>query len=234
MADQKQKPNRKPRSKWDEGTFTRLQTSFPTPPVHSSYRPPKGNGNGNGNGSKRPPGRPAKYDPDWHPRMAYDFCSKCGYTNKQLADLFGITTFGVEFWLREHEEFNRAIRNGRWDFDSGRVQKSLATRACGYDITERTFEWRTNEETGLREKVVTREVTKHIPPDPTSIIFWLCNRQKDHWRREVSHEHSGRIEAHDPALQAALKEMLKKAEPQTVNALKETLETIACANTQPL
>lgn len=233
----------KKRTLWSgvSGDPSNQNSSFPTPP---NLRPPRlkrfpdphthTTSSANGNGTKRPVGRPPRYDPQWHPRVAYDFCSHSGFSNEQLADLFGFGVHVISYWLREHTEFHNAVKNGRWDFDSGKVQKSLAARACGYDITERTYEYRMNEETGIREKVLTREVTKHVPPDPTSIIFWLCNRQKDHWRREVKHEHSGRIETRDGALAVMLRELLKKSQPQVINSLKESLETIACANSDPL
>lgn len=212
-------------------------TSFPTPP---DARPPKlrkfpsPSDHTNGNGNKRPVGRPPRYDPQWHPRVAYDFCSHSGFTDEQLASLFGFSVGVIDYWKREHAEFQKAVRDGRWAFDSNRVQKSLAARACGYDLTEKTYEYRINYETGEREKVLVKEVTKHVPPDPTSIIFWLCNRQKEHWRREVKHEHSGRVETRNGALTAMLKELLKKSAPQAINSLRESLETIACANSEPL
>lgn len=216
------------RTNWQNGagsSHTKSSTSFPK------------NSNGNGNG-KIPPlpkiGRPTTYNRNWHPKYAYIFCSRSGYSNEQLAEIFDKPLKTIELWMRKYPEFQGAIRDGRWDFDSGRIQKSLATRACGYDIVERTYEYRTNEDTGEREKVVTREVTKHIPPDATSMIFWLCNRQKAYWRREVRHEHTGKVETQDSNLVVALKEMLKKAEPNVVTTLKETLENIVCANSEPL
>jgi hypothetical protein len=34
------------------------------------------------------------------------------------------------------------------------------------------------------ELVVTKEVHKFIPPDESSIEFWLSNRQPDEWKRK--------------------------------------------------
>lgn len=182
-------------------------------------------------------GRPPIYDPETFPEIAYEYCSKLGFTNKQLAALFMVTENCIESWLREHQQFFRRVRDGRWDFDSGAVTKALVTRACGYDLVERFFEWKTNEETGERERVLVRETNKHIPPDPTSIIFWLTNRQKEYWRREVRHEHTGKdgqpIQSEDPATHALLRELLKKASPDMLVGLRSTLENIACANTDP-
>lgn len=40
-------------------------------------------------------------------------------------------------------------------------------------------------------KVVETPLIKHYPPDPTSMIFWLKNRQKDKWRDKQTTEHEG-------------------------------------------
>jgi len=42
--------------------------------------------------------------------------------------------------------------------------------------------------------VVTKEITKEIPPDATSMIFWLKNRRSKEWRDKQEIEHSGEIE----------------------------------------
>jgi hypothetical protein len=35
------------------------------------------------------------------------------------------------------------------------------------------------------------EYVRHYPPDPTSMIFWLKNRQPQDWRDKQEHEHTG-------------------------------------------
>jgi len=35
--------------------------------------------------------------------------------------------------------------------------------------------------------------TKHYPPDATSAIFWLKNRQRDKWRDKQDVVHSGGV-----------------------------------------
>jgi hypothetical protein len=32
---------------------------------------------------------------------------------------------------------------------------------------------------------------EHVPPDPTSMIFWLKNRRKEQWREKSEVEHTG-------------------------------------------
>lgn len=43
----------------------------------------------------------------------------------------------------------------------------------------------------LGELVVTKEITKEVPPDTTALIFWLKNRQPKNWRDKQQIEHSG-------------------------------------------
>ena len=43
-------------------------------------------------------------------------------------------------------------------------------------------------------EIVQTELIKYYPPDATSAIFWLKNRQPKKWRDKQETEHSGRIE----------------------------------------
>jgi hypothetical protein len=40
-----------------------------------------------------------------------------------------------------------------------------------------------------REKPVYAKYIEHIPPDVTACIFWLKNRDPQHWRDSQQHEH---------------------------------------------
>lgn len=62
------------------------------------------------------------------------------------------------------------------------VEAALYKRACGIDYEEKTFEHILDKETGVRVEVCTKRVTKFIPPDPTSAMFWLTNRRRDKWK----------------------------------------------------
>ena len=62
------------------------------------------------------------------------------------------------------------------------VETALFNRAKGIEYEEKTFERKRNPDTGEFEEICTRRVTKFIPPDPTSAMFWLTNRRADRWR----------------------------------------------------
>jgi len=61
------------------------------------------------------------------------------------------------------------------------VVRSLFQRACGYSHPEdKIFQHEGNP--------VVVPTTKHYPPDATSAIFWLKNRDPANWRDKVEHE----------------------------------------------
>lgn len=62
------------------------------------------------------------------------------------------------------------------------VETALFNRARGIKYEEKTFERKRNPDTGELEEICTRRVTKFIPPDPTSAMFWLTNRRPDRWK----------------------------------------------------
>lgn len=62
------------------------------------------------------------------------------------------------------------------------IETALFTRARGIEYEEKTFERQLNRETEQYELVCTKSVTKFIPPDPTSAMFWLTNRRPDRWK----------------------------------------------------
>lgn len=76
-----------------------------------------------------PAGRPTLYDPAKHPALVESFCL-LGATNQQLADLLDVGISTIDAWLRDHEEFSCAIKNGREVADA-RVATSLYRKALG-------------------------------------------------------------------------------------------------------
>ena len=62
------------------------------------------------------------------------------------------------------------------------VEAAMYRRACGIQWDERTYETRWDENAGDFVEVCVKRVTKFIPPDPTSAMFWLTNRRGDKWK----------------------------------------------------
>ena len=130
-----------------------------------------------------PGGRPSKFD-DVDMGMVQKFC-ECGMTDIQICQFLDISEQTLTNWKKAHPEFFGSIKDWKIKADEN-VSKSLYQRAHGYTCME--------SKTVIVDgqvKIVT--LLKHYPPDPTSMIFWLKNRQKDKWRDTHTHEHSGDI-----------------------------------------
>jgi hypothetical protein len=95
-------------------------------------------------------------------------------TDLELAEEFGVTTVTIWRWQSSHEEFCKALREGKEAFDD-RVERSLAMRAIGYSFhSEKIMR---HQGSVMRESYV-----EHIPPDPGAAKQWLTNRRPDKWR----------------------------------------------------
>lgn len=135
---------------------------------------------------KRGRGRPTKYRRAFA-EQAKRLC-KLGATNAELADFFEVSVRTVDLWIVQHPEFSRALKVGKAVADQ-RVERALYQRAVGYEHDEDDIRT-VGVGKGLSEIVVTR-MRKHIPPDPTSIIYWLKNRKSAQWRDLKAVEVSG-------------------------------------------
>lgn len=102
-----------------------------------------------------------------------------GATDTQLADFFEVTEQTINNWKLQHEEFFESLKLGKEEADS-RVEESLYNRATGYSHPE-------DKVFNNNGEIITHRVIKHYPPDPTSMIFWLKNRQPEQWRDRVEH-----------------------------------------------
>lgn len=123
-----------------------------------------------------PAGRPSKYKPEYAEQA--EKLARLGLTDVQMAAYFEVTEKTFNTW-KQHPEFLQSLKRGKDESDS-KVVEALYKRATGYEAEE--FEdvmYKGNKE---RLKKV-----KHIPADTTAQIFWLCNRQPEHWKnkREV-------------------------------------------------
>ena len=122
-----------------------------------------------------------------------------GATDPQLAEAFEVTTSTIALWKVTHKEFSDAIKISK-DISDNLVEQSLYKRALGYECEEVDIRV-------IEGQIVETIVKKVYPPDPTAMIFWLKNRQKDKWRDKQEVQHSGSIMAEmtDEQLEAAIK-----------------------------
>ena len=120
-------------------------------------------------------GRPSSYKPETMLRQAR-IMSLAGWTDAQMADLFGVALSTLALWKKEHPEFSDALKAK--DIADAEVEVSLYQRALGYSHPEVHV-------SNYQGQITLTPITKHYPPDPTSMIFWLKNRQPERWREKA-------------------------------------------------
>jgi hypothetical protein len=132
---------------------------------------------------KHPGGRPTKYKEEYE-SQAYALAQK-GFTDAEIADVFQVTEQTVNNWKKDYPQFFESLKAGKEIADQ-KVVKSLYERALGYSHPEVHI-------TQHQGKVTKTDVIKHYAPDPTSMIFWLKNRNPDQWRdrRDIDHTSGG-------------------------------------------
>lgn len=134
-------------------------------------------------------GRPTKYKAAYADQ-ARKLCL-LGLTDTEMAKFFKVAESTISKWKLVHKEFSEALKEGKEKADADVGQK-LYERALGYSHAE--------EKIFLHEgKPVHVKTTKHYPPDPTSMIFWLKNRNPDYWRDTLKVDAT--IKTHEQALE---------------------------------
>jgi len=97
-----------------------------------------------------------------------------GLTDKDVAHNLRISHTTLNKWKKENVAFLASLKRGKSLADE-RVVNALYQRAIGYEKEEDViFQYQ-------GKPVVVRTIKYH-PPDATSMIFWLKNRQPDKWR----------------------------------------------------
>lgn len=150
--------------------------------------------------AKRGRGRPSKFD--GIDMDLVKLLAQRGWTDKEMAEAFKVTEATWTNWKKAHPDFFLSLKDWKVEADA-RVERTLYERATGYSHPE--------EKVFCSDGMVTvHETTKHYPPDPTSMIFWLKNRQPEAWRdkreldvREIDSMTEDEVEAELAKLEAA-------------------------------
>ena len=127
-----------------------------------------------------PQGRPSKYQ-DSFPEQAAKLV-KLGATDRDIADFFEVTETTLNNWKLRYPIFLESLKRSKEELDA-QVERSLYHRAMGYSHPAVKF-------MQVGGEIVEKEYIEHYPPDATSMIFWLKNRQPQKWRdrREAAPE----------------------------------------------
>ncbi|TQE97091.1 MAG: hypothetical protein FKY71_16315 [Spiribacter salinus] len=110
--------------------------------------------------------------------------AKAGWTDKQMADFFGVTVQTWDNWKNKNPKFFGSLKDWKAEADHV-VERSLYERATGYSHPDTHI-------SNYQGIVTETPITKHYPPDTTAMIFWLKNRQPTQWRDKQDHELTGK------------------------------------------
>jgi len=130
------------------------------------------------------------YDDDRHPHLAYVACAEHGLTNRELAKLFGVAESTIKSWIKNHELFGRAVRDGKDEFDLEKAENALFRRVTGFEVEETKVV--DNAKNGRTVEVR----RKTILPDVLACIFWLRNRNSERWKDVRNVKQDGHVK-HD-------------------------------------
>lgn len=119
-------------------------------------------------------GRPSKFRPEFVEQARK--LAMLGLTNEEMAKFFEVGQTTFDRWMAEKPDFRGAIKASK-DLADAEVVASLYHRANGYSHPE-------DDIRVVGGEIVITPTIKHYPPDPTSMIFWLKNRQPEKWREK--------------------------------------------------
>lgn len=125
-------------------------------------------------------GRPSKFNAAVHIEIA-EKLAKLGLTDKEMADVFGVSEQTLNTWKKRHPKFLESLNSGKAIADM-QVAEKLFQRATGYEHPE-------DDIRAVNGEIVITPTIKHYPPDTTAGIFWLKNRQRTKWRDKIDHGH---------------------------------------------
>ena len=107
-----------------------------------------------------------------------------GWLDAKICKLIGVSNVTLCAWKKNNPDFLKTVKLDKNKADRD-IVVSLRDRALGYSHEEdKIF-------CNAFGQVTTVKTVKHYPPDPTSIIFWLCNRHPGEWKRNVESKPEG-------------------------------------------
>jgi len=118
--------------------------------------------------------RPTKYKTEYNDLVRK--LSEFRLIDTEIAKCLNVSEVTLNAWKKSHPEFLKSLKDGK-DISDSRVVRSLYERAVGYSHPE-------DKIFNDNGKALVVGTTKHYPPDPTSCIYWLNNRQPEDWRNK--------------------------------------------------
>ena len=134
-------------------------------------------------------GAPTKYRPEYD--LTAEYMARSGMTDGEIADKLKVTEQTLNNWKKDFPSFFESLKRGKENVDA-QVENSLLRMANGYvhDVEKPVVVG-----DGMGEShVEIVKYTERLPPNPTSMIFWLKNRQPAKWRDKQEIEMTGPLE----------------------------------------
>lgn len=122
-------------------------------------------------------GRPTKYKEEYN-ELAYNYCL-LGATDEELSVFFDVHISTIHQWKLDYPDFSDSIKKGK-EIADAKVAQALYHRATGYSHDDVDIKV-------VDGQIVQTQLKKYYPPDATSAIFWLKNRQPKKWRDKIDH-----------------------------------------------
>lgn len=123
-----------------------------------------------------------------------------GLTKETAAKIGGISVSTFCEWQATKPEFLEAVKKAEKSFEDWQMngiladaKKSLKTLVCGQEYEEIKTEYENDKNDNPRIRKQTR-ITKKVLPNPTAVIFALCNRDPEHWQNRVAQDITGKLE----------------------------------------
>lgn len=148
-----------------------------------------------------------------------------GETNETAAKIGGISVGTFCRWMDEKSEFNEAVKRAKAAFEDWQMdgiledaRKSLKTLVCGQEYEEIKTEYENDKLGNPRIKKQMR-TTKKILPNPTAVIFALCNRDPDNWKNRVAQDVNGKIDVEQKGSGVSLANVPDSLLAQVIDAI---------------
>lgn len=140
----------------------------------------------------------AKYTPERVARICNAIAE--GKTNEQAATMGGISKDTFYEWMKSNPDFSDHIKKAKAQYEDWLMngiledaRNSLATLIKGVEYEEVKTEYENDSFGNPRIKKQSR-TTKKILPNPTAVIFALCNRDPEHWKNRIDTEVNAKVE----------------------------------------
>lgn len=124
-----------------------------------------------------PAGRKTKFD-DTNFVKALELY-QAGATDVEVAKKLKVTDRTINNWKIKFPAFFQSVKIAK-EFNDQEVEQSLFKRAKGFV--------RKVQKVDKFGRIIESE--EELPPDPTSMIFWLKNRKPKEWRDKQEFEHN--------------------------------------------